>query len=130
VKPAKSTMPVLKQAVELIPTYLVSKLAKKHGVDKKSRSITPWSHVVALVHAQLAHSLSLNDVCDDLHNHSGALKTIRRALPPSRNGLSHANRNRNPDMAEELFWETLKHLSKTGTRLWHGPEIHRLSTTL
>jgi len=34
-KPAKSTMPVLKQVVELIPPYLVSKLARKHGVDKK-----------------------------------------------------------------------------------------------
>jgi len=61
----------------------------------------------SLVHAQLAHSLSLNDICDDLRNHSGALSTVRAATPPSRNGLSHANRNRNADMAEELFWSVL-----------------------
>lgn len=109
-KPAKSTMTVLKQVVDPIPAYLVSKLARKHGVDKKSRSFSPWSHVVSQVHAQLAHSLSLNDVCDDLRNHSGALRTLRGATPPSRNGLSHANRNRNADMAEELFWATLAHL--------------------
>lgn len=109
-KPTKSTMTVLKQVVELIPAYLVSKLARKHGVDKKSRSFSPWSHIVSQVHAQLAHSLSLNDVCDDLRNHSGALRTVRRATPPSRNGLSHANRTRNADMAEELFWSTLNHL--------------------
>jgi RNAse (barnase) inhibitor barstar len=103
-------MTVLKQVVDLIPAYLVPKLARKHGVDKKSRSFTPWSHVVSLVHAQLAHSLSLNDVCDDLRSHSGALSTLRGATPPSRNGLSHASRNRNADMAEELFWKTLGHL--------------------
>ena len=44
----------LKQVVDLIPAYLVPKLARKHGGDKKSRSFTPWSHVVSLVHAQLA----------------------------------------------------------------------------
>jgi hypothetical protein len=109
-KPAKSTITVLKQVVELIPGYEVSELAREHGVDKRSRSFTPWGHVVALVHAQLAHSLSLNDVCDDLRSHSGALSTLRGAGPPSRNGLSHANRERNADMAEELFWSTLRHL--------------------
>ena len=108
-KPTKSTMTVLKQVVDLIPAYLVAKLARKHGVDRKSRSFTPWSHVVSLVHAQLAHSLSLNDVCDDLRNHNGALGTLRGATPPSRNGLSHASRNRNADMAEELFWTVLGH---------------------
>ena len=109
-KPTKSIMTVLKQAVEPIPAYLVPKLARKHGIDKQSRSFSPWSHVVSQVHAQLAHSLSLNDVCDDLHNHRGALRTLRGATPPSRNGLSHANRTRNADMAEELFWSTLAHL--------------------
>jgi len=86
---------------------LIPKLARKHGVDKKSRTFTPWSHVVSQIHAQLAHSLSLNDVCDDLRNHSGVLSALRGATPPSRNGLSHANRERNADMAEELFWTTL-----------------------
>jgi len=109
-KPTKSSMTVLKQVVEQIPAYLVPKLSRKHGVHKQSRSFKPWSHVVSLVHTQLAHSLSLNDVCDDLRTHSGALSTVRGATPPSRNGLSHANRNRNADMAEELFWATLADL--------------------
>lgn len=60
-KPAKSSMPVLKQVVEQVPAYLVPKLARTHGVERQSRSFTPWSHVVSLVHTQLAHSLSLND---------------------------------------------------------------------
>ncbi len=109
-KPAKAKYTTLQQICNLIPRNLVAKLAKKHGVDKQARSFSPWSHVVAMLHAQLAHSLSLNDIADTLKNHASSLATIRRAEPPSRNGLSHANRERNADMAEELFWETLKHI--------------------
>ena len=49
----------------------------------------------------------MNDVCDTLDNHSGVLTTIRRAVVPSRNGLSNASRTRNADMAEALFWRVL-----------------------
>lgn len=112
-KPTKHKFTILKQVMDTIPSYLVSKLAKKHGVDKRSRSNSPWSHVVSMIFAQLSHALSLNDICDTLKNNVSALLTIRRAAPISRNGLSHANKVRDWRMAEELFWETfsyLKHL--------------------
>ena len=81
-KPTKSQFTVLKQVVELIPRNLVAKLAKKHGVDKQSRTFKPWSHVVSLVFGQLAHALSLNDICDTLRNHVGVLTSLRE--PPRR----------------------------------------------
>jgi hypothetical protein len=89
---------------------LTEKLARKHGVDKKSRTFTPWSHVVSLLFAQLTHSIGLNDVCDSLRHHGSKLGAIRGAVAPSRNTLSHANRHRNSDMMEELFWSVLGHL--------------------
>lgn len=109
-KLSKRKYTMLKQVCKLIPRNLVPKLAQKHGVDKQSRKFSPWSHVVALMYGQLSHAMSLNDVCDALRNHAPALKDIREAVPPSRNGLSHANRNRNPEMAEELFWSVFAHL--------------------
>ena len=111
-KPAASKNTILNQICNLIPRNLVPRLARKHGVDKKARGFSPWSHVVAMLHAQLAHSLSLNDVADTMRNHAGTLAIIRRASPPSRNGLSHANRIRNADMAEDLFWSMLEHIQK------------------
>ena len=119
-KPAGYKFTTLKQICDLIPRNLVPKLAKKYGVDKRSRKFTPWSHVVSMVFAQTAHSLSLNDICDTLSNHSGVLTTMRRAVAPSRNGLSYANRNRNADMAEALFWETLESLQKDAPRFGMG----------
>jgi len=109
-KPAKRQFSILKQVCELIPRNMVSKLAKKYGVDKQSRTFTPWSHVVSMIFAQLSHALSLNDIADALSNHKGVLTGMRRAVSPSRNGLSHANKNRNSDMAEALFWNVFEHL--------------------
>lgn len=108
--PSKHKYTILKQICQNIPAFLVPKLAKEFGADKKSRSFSPWSHIVAMLHIQIAHSLSLNDVADTLRNHAGSLVTIRGATPPSRNGLSHANKVRDPAMAEALFWQVLSHI--------------------
>jgi len=112
VSPQRNTLTVINQFFKFIPGHLITKLARKHQVDKKSRSFSPTSHVVALMYAQLAHSISLNDVCDSLRNHNGSLGTLRGATPSSRNGLSHANKVRDAAMAEELFWTAKEHLEK------------------
>jgi hypothetical protein len=111
-KPTSSKLTSFRQLIEQIPGHLTKKLAKKHGVDTQARTFSPWSHIVSLCYAQFAHSLSLNDICDGLRNHEEELKKIRAATPPSKNGLSHANKNRNPAMVEDLFWEVLTHLRK------------------
>lgn len=104
------TFEVLRQICNLIPPFLVSKLAKQTGVDKKARTFTPWSHVVTMLYAQLTHAISLNDVCDALQLFSGPLSAIRGAVGPSPNALSHANQVRDAHMAEQLLWEQLDHL--------------------
>jgi len=109
-KPTRSKLSILRQLCNFIPHHLVSKVARETGVDKQARTYLPWSHVLALLFAQLTHSLGLNDVCDALRLHSGPLAAIRGATPPSRNNLSHANRERDPAMAESLFWRMLEHL--------------------
>jgi len=101
---------VLRQVCELIPTHLVAKLARETRVEAKCRSFSAWSHVVALVQAQLSHALSLNDVCDALGLWRTPLRAIRGATAPSRNALSHANRERNWELAERLFWSVHERL--------------------
>jgi len=110
--PARSKFNILRQICNLIPQHLVSKIASATGAEDKARTFKPWSHVVSLVYAQLAHSIGLNDLCDSLQLHSGPLSSIRGAVAPSRNGLSHANRQRPPEMAEQLFWEVIGHLGE------------------
>jgi hypothetical protein len=110
-QPSRPKPTVLRQLVELIPAYLVPKLAREHGVDERARTFSPWSHVVALLYAQFSHALSLNDVCDALQLQS---------TPPSRNALSHANKVRDSAMAEPLFWRVLEHLQASFPRFRDG----------
>jgi len=100
----------LAQLCNLIPGHLVGKLARETGVETKARTFSAWSHVVAVLYAQLTHAIGLNDVCDAPHHHTGWLSRIRGATPPSRNGFSHANKHRDAAMAERLFWTVLAHL--------------------
>ena len=74
-----------------------------------------------MIYSQLTHALSLNDVCDGMKNHHGILSQIRDCVPPSRNGLAHANKNRPAATAEELFRIVYNEL-KT-----HDPEFFQSS---
>ena len=112
-QPARSDATILSQICKQIPEHLVAKIARKYEIDEQARTFRPWSHVVSLLYAQLTHSIGLNDVCDGLAHHATKLAAIRGATPPAKNTLSHANRTRDSDMMEELFWEMLKHLQAT-----------------
>lgn len=118
--PAVSKLNLLRQIGNLIPEFLVSKLARETGAQAKARTFKPWSHVLALMYAQLTHSIGLNDVCDALSLHSGPLSSIRGATPPNRNTLSHANKVRPAEMAEKLFWAVLDHLGQLSPRFVSG----------
>jgi hypothetical protein len=110
VRPTGSKFTALKQICNFIPGHLVPRAARETGADKKARGISNWSHVVALLEAQLSRAIGLNDVCDSLQLNEGALKEIRGATPPSRNGLSHANKVRPAEMGEKVFWGTIQSL--------------------
>ena len=110
-------MAVLGQIVKHIPAKLIEKLKVKYRIQ--TRSFSETSHVVAMLFAQLSHALSLNDICDCLRFHKGYLAQIRDCVPPSRNGLAHANATRNAALAEELFWASSMFYEKL--------IVHRLS---
>jgi hypothetical protein len=47
-KPTRGKFSLLRQLCNLIPNHLVPKLARDTGVEEKSRTFKPWSHVVSL----------------------------------------------------------------------------------
>ena len=118
--PAPSKLNLLRQICNFIPDFLVPKLARETGVEKKVRTFSAWSHVVSLLYAQLTHSIGLNDVCDALGLHSGPLSSLRGATPPSRNNLSNSNKVRPSEMAEKLFWAVFEHLGNLSPRFVSG----------
>src|SRR5512136_1451963 len=119
-KPTRSSFTLLRQLCNLIPNHLVPGLARQSDAQAKSCTFKPWSHVVSLIYAQLTHALGLNDVCDALRLSTGPLSAIRGATPPSKNALSHANRQRDAGMAEALFWQMLEHLQHMAPQFGGG----------
>ena len=79
------------------------------------------------VYAQLAHYLSLNDVCDGLRLYAGQLVGIRAAQPPSRNGLSNANKVRSWELGQKLFYAMLAHLENTSPGFVTGKSNRRFA---
>jgi len=87
---------------------MIQRLADEHRLDIRKWSAV--SHVVALLYGQLAGCDSLNGIVDAARVHEGEWRNIRGAEPPKRNTFSNANRRRNADMAERLYWEVFGHL--------------------
>ena len=125
--PTTAKFTVCRQLCNYIPHHLVPKLARETGVDEQARTFDEWSHIVSLCYAQVTHSIGLNDVCDALQLNSGPLSAIRGATPPSRNNLSHANKVRTADMAEELFWAEYKYLGDISPKFVSGKAAKRFA---
>ena len=107
--PTRGNVVVLKQMLNLIPRGMLNRIARETGVEERSRSFTPTSHLAAMLFAQLSRAMGLNDVCDWLRLKAPVLARFG-VTPPSRNGLSNANKERDALFAERLFWSLLGHL--------------------
>jgi hypothetical protein len=110
--PTRANVIVLKQMLNLIPRGMINRIARQTGVDKKSRTFSPTSHLAAMLFAQLSRAMGLNDVCDWLRL-KGVVLARFGVTPPSKNGLSNANKERDAQFAETLFWEALGHLQNS-----------------
>ncbi len=109
-------MTVLAKIVKQIPAEIIDSLEKNRI---PTRAFSPPRHVVTLLYEYLAHSLSLNDVCGCLQHHAGIMSQIRQCTPPTQNGLSYANRNRNADIADVLFWYVYNDLKLSHPAFFH-----------
>src|SRR5208282_2151235 len=118
--PTASKFTVVRPLCNYIPNQLVPKLARETGVDEPARTYDEWSPIVTLCYAQGTHSIGINDVCDALRPNAGPLSALRGATPPTRNNLSHANKVRNPVMAEKLFWAVYEHLGNLSPKFVSG----------
>jgi hypothetical protein len=125
-KPAKHQFTILKQICEHIPAYLVPKLARKHGVAGNARSFSPWSHIVALLHTQLSHALSLNDVCDTLRNHEAQLGTLRNATSPKTKWVLSRQPDSKCRQGRGTLLSMLSHIQKTHPKFGLGHQYSGL----
>jgi hypothetical protein len=99
---ARRHINVFGQMLKFIPRDLIERSARETGVDLKARTYSVLSHLGTMIFAQLAHALSLSDVCDWLRLKARAIAAFG-LTPPSRNNLSHSNKVREARFAELIF---------------------------
>ena len=138
-RPARHHINVLAQLLKYIPCSIVNAAAIEQGIEAKSRTFRVFCNMSAMIFVQLAHALSLNDVCDWLRLKARAIAGTG-ITPPARNTVSHANRNRDAAFVETVFWNTLQHLQRyesefggrrRGRRLLHRyrAKVHAVDST-
>jgi hypothetical protein len=91
IPPTRSIIVVLKQLLKHIPRSLISEVARETGVGAQACEFCVFSHLCSMLFAQLTHAIGLDDVCDWLRLKKSARPGVG-GVPPSCNGLSHANK--------------------------------------
>lgn len=118
-KSLRRSLSVFAQIVHLIPAGLVDRLAE--GAKIKARLFSYAHQVCSLLLGQLAGAFSLNEICDAEQVHRKKLFRIRGILPAKRNTFSNANRTRDPDIAERLYWELYRRLTSSFSEFLRRP---------
>ncbi len=114
--PARANVVVLKQLLNLIPRHLIGRHARETKVEAKARTFGVISHLAAMLFAQLSQAISLDDVCDWRRLKAPVLARFG-VVPPSRNTLSHANKERDAAFIEKLSSGPCWTISRTPARL-------------
>ncbi len=107
-KATRRSISTFHQIVQFIPEGLIERLSVKHKTDARKFSAT--SHVLSLLLGHLTHAFSLNEICDIMALHEREVCRTRGVTAPKRNTFSHANRTRDPKLAEDLYWKLFSHL--------------------
>ncbi len=121
----RRSLPALAQIVQLIPPGMVDSLAE--GSSVKARRFSYEEQVFSLMLGQLCGAFSLNEICDTEEVHRNKLLRIRGMLPARRNTFSHANRTRDPDVAETLFWRMKERLEGLSAPFMHPKKKGKLA---
>lgn len=113
----RRTLPALAQMAQLIPPGMIDAFAK--GKRVKSRRFSYKEQVFPLMLGHLFGVFILNEICDSEVVHCKKLLRIREMRPARRNTFSHANRPRDPAVAETLFRQMKERLEGLTPQFMH-----------
>ena len=91
------------QIARLIPRFLVEEAAKKFKSDKGSSRLDTWTHLLSMIFCHIGNCLSLRDITNGMRSAGGNLNHMGIGSAPSRNALSHQNRQRNCEVWKYLY---------------------------
>ena len=91
------------QIARLIPRSIVEEAAKKFKSDKGASRLDTWTHLLSMIFCHIGNCLSLRDITNGMRSAGGNLNHMGIGSAPSRNALSHQNRQRNCEVWKYLY---------------------------
>ena len=107
-----SKIAVFAQIARLIPREIVNSIALKYKADRYSKGLDTWTHLMSLLLAQLADFNSLRDICNNMRGMQGRIQHLGITRAPSRNALSHQNKERSWEVFRAIYMALHKHLGQ------------------
>lgn len=96
--------PVMNQLLSLIPKWLVTELAEKHGADRYCKNFFSQDHLVTMLYSTFSQCGSLRELISGLQVNQHRLLHLGLLSTPCRSTLADANARR-----PEAFFEELLH---------------------
>ena len=98
---------VFNQILKFIPRHTFQTTVDRHNGDHRTRSLTCWDQMLALIFSQLTQRQSLRDLCEcfnskSAHHYHLGTQAIKRS------SLSDANRDRPVEIYQETFYYLLE----------------------
>ena len=80
-----SKIAVFAQIARLIPHEIIDSIARKYRADRYCKGLDTWTHLMAMLLAQLANFNSLRDVCNNMRGMQKRIQHLGITRAPSRN---------------------------------------------
>lgn len=124
---------VFGQLISLVPFQMVDKVARQMQSDYYTKRFTTWEHFVSMLFASASNTTSLRDVTNGMLGLEGKLKHLNLKRPPKRSTLSDANKRRNHEVFEKIYYGLLEKyksvLSDSRFRNDFGKELSIIDST-
>ena len=111
-KNSMSKISVFAQIARLIPREMIISIARKYKADRYCKGLDTWTHLMSLLLAQLADFNSLRDICNNMRGMQGRIQHLGITHAPSRNALSHQNKERSWEVFRAIYMALHKYLGQ------------------
>ena len=120
----KTSISVFAQLVKYLPRRIVEDVAAKY--PQKARGFSYSEQLYLLMLGHMLHAFSLNEIVDISTVHEAELWRSCHVSSAALNTFSHANRTRDPKVAEEVYWSLAGMLGSDQPALYGGRNPGRL----
>lgn len=113
-----NSKPLIKQILELIPSYLLQSSIKQHRSDKFCSKYKTYDHLVSQMFGQLNKCQTLTDISTAIGVNTTFIADLGLHQSPARSTMSDGNAKRDWHVFETLYYKLLSHYK--GILLKHG----------